>query len=884
MIYLNTLKNVMPVVRKNCRRKRRPILLAWLAGFAFILANFSARAQEKTTVLDTMQSGKYVVVKAGNYNRSAIHNFLFGKHYRPEWSTPVKVQVAMLDTTVQGLSPYKSGGGRQSKSLHMRDRVQHEYVLRSLDKSFGRALPEEYRGTFIEDLIDDQVTIGHPYSAFTVPELAEAAKVYHTTPRLLYVPQQPALDSFNKDYGDRLYLLEQRPDENWESYDNFGNSKKIVSTDKMIAKVLKDNDNIVDQQAYIRARLLDFLIGDWSRHEDQWRWASIPEGDKTIYRPIPRDRDMAYSKFDGFFTKIVLTAANLDYLQTYRGKIDKLKIYGYTGRHLDRFCANEATLNDWTTAAREMQAAITDKVIEDAIRQMPPEVFPISGEEIIEKMKGRRNNLEKYAVKYYNFLARHVDIPGTKGSEFFKVQRLNDDETIVEVFNIKKNGELEASPYYSRTFRKSETKDIRLYGVSGQDKFLVEGKAKRGIVVRIIGGPEADTIIDQSAVAGISHKTNVYDDRDNYFSTTRETRMHLASDSAIHAYNYEEYEYHKQGTKLAVSYNNPDQIYVGIGYMFARHKWRKDPYGFKQSISLRYSLSQNAFSIWYDGNFYQALGKWNIGVSANYDAIRWTNFFGLGNETVKATDDLNFYRLSTREGYASVGLNRLFAKYNKVAINAFFQSVQVLDAQGDFITGSFTPYLLKSLKLDNYTGLDLSYTYENLNHKGIPTKGLMFYSGLSYTLNVANTSRGFFRYSGILQGYIPLIDRFSLSVRGGLTAVNGTPEFYQYASVGGSLNMRGYVRDRFWGNTAFYNSNELRYIIPFSTYVMKGKLGLLALLDDGRVWYNGEHSDVWHVGYGGGILLAPFDRFTLSLTYGISSEDRLIHIRLSRSL
>ncbi|MBS1585970.1 MAG: BamA/TamA family outer membrane protein [Bacteroidetes bacterium] len=884
MIYTHTLTQIESPRNNNDCSHPRFISVAWMAALVLVFSTFKLQGQEKTTVLDTMQSGKFVIVKAGNYDRSGIHNFLFGKHYRPEWSTPVKVPVAMLDTTVQGLSPYKSGGGRQSKSLHMHDRQQHEYVLRSLDKSFGRALPEEYRGTFVEDLIDDQVTIGHPYSAFTVPELAKVAKVYHTTPLLIYVPQQPALDSFNKDYGDRLYMLEQRPDENWESYDNFGNSKKIVSTDKMIAKVLKDNDNIVDQRAYIHARLLDFLIGDWSRHEDQWRWASIPDGDKTIYRPIPRDRDMAYSKFDGFLTKIVLTAANLDYLQSYSGKIDKLKIYGYTGRHLDRFCANEATLEDWVNAAREMQAALTDNVIDSAIRQMPPEVFPISGETIISKMKGRRDNLEKYAARYYAFLARHVDIPGTKGSEFFKVQRLDDDLTRVEIFNIKKDGEQEDQPYYSRTFKKSETKDVRLYGIDGRDKFLVEGKANKGIVVRIIGGPEADSIIDQSTVAGLSHKTNVYDDKDNYFSTTRETRMHLERDSAVHAYNYEEYEYHRQGTKLAVSYNNPDQIYVGIGYMFARHRWRKDPYGFKQSISLRYSLSQNAFSVWYEGNFYQAVGKWNIGVSANYDALRWTNFFGLGNETVKTTDDLSFYRLRTREGYASVGLNRTLGKYHKVKLNAFFQSVQVLQDQGGYISDSVSPYLLHGVNLDNYTGLDLSYTYENLNHKGIPTKGLMFYSGLSYTMNIANTSKGFLKYSGILQGYVPLIGRFSLSLRAGLTSVAGNPEFYQYPSVGGSLNLRGYVRDRFWGNTAFYNSNELRYIIPFSSYVMKGKLGLVTFVDDGRVWYNGESSDVWHLGYGGGILLAPFDRFTLSLTYGISAEDRLIHIRLSRSL
>ncbi len=52
---------------------------------------------------------------------------------------------------------------------------------------------------------------------------------------------------------------------------------------------------LLDEASYIRARLFDMLIGDWDRHEDQWRWASFKENGKTIYRPIPRDRDQAFS-------------------------------------------------------------------------------------------------------------------------------------------------------------------------------------------------------------------------------------------------------------------------------------------------------------------------------------------------------------------------------------------------------------------------------------------------------------------------------------------------------------------------------------------------------------------------------------------------------------
>jgi hypothetical protein len=36
------------------------------------------------------------------------------------------------------------------------------------------------------------------------------------------------------------------------------------------------------------------LIGDWDRHDDQWRWAAFDEGKQTVFKAIPRDRDQAF--------------------------------------------------------------------------------------------------------------------------------------------------------------------------------------------------------------------------------------------------------------------------------------------------------------------------------------------------------------------------------------------------------------------------------------------------------------------------------------------------------------------------------------------------------------------------------------------------------------
>ena len=40
--------------------------------------------------------------------------------------------------------------------------------------------------------------------------------------------------------------------------------------------------------------LFDLIIGDWDRHEDQWRWAEQEDGKDEIYEPIARDRDQTF--------------------------------------------------------------------------------------------------------------------------------------------------------------------------------------------------------------------------------------------------------------------------------------------------------------------------------------------------------------------------------------------------------------------------------------------------------------------------------------------------------------------------------------------------------------------------------------------------------------
>lgn len=863
-------------------RRLTKILIASLPAVLCAIPQNTQAQSKKTTVLARDTVGNLVI--AGQYNRSGVHNFLFGKHYRKEWSTPVNVPSIRLDTIAGGLTPYEESGGRQSRGLKLHDKQGREYVLRTVDKSFERALPEIYRGTFVQDWVNDQVTISHPYAVFTIPPMAEAAKIYHSDPVIGYIPKQAALKGYNNKYGGYLYMVEQRPDENWETADNFGNATKIVGTDKMLEKILDDPRNQVDQVAYARARLFDMFIGDWGRHDDNWRWGVFKENGKNIYRPIPRDRDQAYSKFDGLLPKAVLLFARLQYLQSFDYTIKDVKSYGFTSRFLDHHLLTQVTEQQWKGQARDLQRLLTNEVIEQAVKRMPPEVFDISGPDIISKLKSRRSHLEEYATEYYKFLARHVDITGTEKSDYFEVNRLNNKETSVKVYAMN-NGVKEATPYYSRIFYTSETKDVRLYGIKGPDEFKVTGSVKKSVKVRVVGTKEHDVITDNSRVKKFGHSTLVYDNADNKFDFSKETRLREGDDSATFAYNYKNFAYNKKGFQLLAYYDNPDRVFAALAYRFAHHGWRKDPFKSDQSLQLRYSFSQNAFSLIYNGTWYQALGKWNINLWANYDAVRWTNFFGLGNQTVKYGNDISYYRLHTNEYYTSLGVNRWFNGHHFVDVRAYFQGIEVINKPGTFVALNYTPNELFYFDHHNYVGGRASYAFQDVDDEIVPQKGVLLYGGYAYQQNIGERDKGFGRFDGLGHAYIPLFAHLSLALRAGVATVHGTPEFYQYASIGGPMNMRGYWRDRFWGNTGYYNCNELRYIRDVRTHLMNGKVGLLLLFDNGRVWYKGEESNnTIHTSAGGGFMIAPFNLINASVVYAGSKDGGLIQMRVATLL
>lgn len=846
------------------------VLLLWLI---FLSLDLPVIAQNG----DSVNSGTHKVVVAGaQYKKNSLHQMLWGKHYRKDWVTPVKMRTINLDTVNGGLVAYEKGGGRQSKTLRLRNAAGKEYVLRSIDKSFGKALPELYRGTFIEAIIDDQVSIAEPYSAVTIPGMAAAAGIYHTIPQIVFVPSQKALGEFDKEFGNDLYLFEQRPDENWEEAPNFGNSKKIVGTEKMLEKIFEDNDNRADQLGFVRARLFDMFIGDWGRHEDQWRWAKQEDGDKNIYQPIPRDRDQAYTKFDGALLRFGISAA-ADHLQGFGPGIKDVTTYNFPARNLDRQVANEPTREQWISIAKELQQSLTDKVIEESVNQLPPEIFPLSGAGIITNLKSRRDKLVEFATDYYSFLAKEVEVVGTHDNEFFRVSSLSPTETEIALFDLDKEGMPKKKPFYSRKFFSNETREIRIYGLQGNDKYEVNTAAGNGIKIRIIGGPGKDMY--KSTGTGPIH---IYDNRDNDFTGLTSARKHLSDSPFIHVYKYDGFKYDKKGPGVILSYNTEDRIHIGLKYELEKQQFRKHPFGQQQVLAARYSINEGAFSFGYKGIFTKLIGSWNLVLDANYDFVRWNNYFGLGNETVMMSNNRDYHRVRSQEFYAGAGIEKGFARYHHTGLTVFYQTIKILNDPGRFITKQIPS--MQVFDTEKFGGAQLAYTFRKEDNPAVTMKGFRFDAGINFMQNLDQPDSTVTNFTGEMNIHLPLSKSFVFALKTGGATLTGKPEFYQLNKLTGSKTLRGFRKYRFYGESMFYNQAELQFIRNVKTYLFSGKAGLIALYDIGRVWQPGESSDTWHYGYGGGIILAPFNKLSIAVFYAISKTERDFSVRFLKGL
>lgn len=819
-------------------------------------------------------------------DKDGLHRKLWGERYRKYYSQDVRVPNAMLDTLYGGLRPVRKGGGQQSKSLRLRHPSGKEYVMRAMRKQAEQNLQamvfqNQYvmgmlQNTATESLLEDIYTGAYPYAPYGLDLLMDSLGIYHTNPRLYYVPRQPALGAYNTDFGDELYMIEEHPSEGHEALGSFGFASEIESTRDLLEKLREDEKYHLDRDAYIRARLFDMLIGDWDRHQDQWRWAEFDMGeDSIVYRPIPRDRDQVFSIMgDGWIgTLLTRMVPEVRKMEGFKPQIRNLRDFNTNPYALDRTLLSATDQANWIAQARAIKKTLSARLIDRSFREgLPPEVRDETLERIRDIMLRRLEGLEETALAYYRILQEKPVLFGTDKDDWFCITGTANGGLRVEGY--RNIGGKPEKQFLDQAFDPEITREVWLYGLDDSDRFELDLPERSRIRLRVIGGLGRDryTVTE-------GHRAILYDyrSRPSELLGPGSARTVFTDDYDLNTFKPLQPEGRSLQFLPAFGFNPDDGLSLGGVYTLTQRGFRRNPFTNRHQFRAGYFFATSGFDIGYSGEFANLFGRWNLEVEARFTSPNFTrNFFGLGNETPNPDDTLglDYNRVRTRILRLAPALRWRGLLGGSFRLGTSLEHITVEESEDRFVN---TFYQQNGEETTNrFLGVFGAYSYANKDNPAFPSLGMSTDVSFGFTRRLSGAGGSF--------GYLipSLTLDYPLDTRGNMVLatrwkaqfnIGNAWEFYQGAHIGASDGPRSFRNQRFTGKTAYYQLTDLRWqFARKKTGILPVNPGIFAGFDYGRVWFPGAPSRRWHTSYGGGLFANALDVFSVNAALFHGSE------------
>ena len=812
-------------------------------------------------------------------DKGGLYTWLWGEHYRDVYSRDIEVPVLFIDTLPGNPIAVREGGGNQSRSLRIKGDDEHEYTLREVRKSALRFLQsfiknhyvrDYMKETIAEDLVSDFYTTAHPYAPFAVNDLLEAIDIYHANPKLYYVPKQENLGIYNEDYGDKLYMLEEHVGDENKSFKDFGDADDILSTADMLLEQRESKDIQIDEAVFIRARITDMLLGDWDRHNDQWRWAEFEQGDdKKIYKAIPRDRDQAFSKYDGVAVSLLkFGAPDFRPMQSFGPDIKSVKWLNRDGYVLDKAFINGATWEEWKEQAEYIQNNLTDSKIDAAFAALPDDVQDETIEQIKKDLKARRANIVDITKRYYTYQKKFETVIGTEDDDQFLITRKDNGLTQIQI--IDEDDEV----VFDETYSKDETNDIWIYGLDGDDEFKVEGDGSNYIRLNILGGEENDIYDFEN-----SRKTKIYDYKSKKNTIKNAGKKWLVDSYEINTYDPDKRIYDQNILLPSIAFDPDAGFQIGVKDTYTKYGLTNNPFKAQHTFDAKYYAATQGFSFDYYGEFANIFHNWNLGIDARFTSPTYAiNYFGYGN-------DIDYNEDAVTMDYNRVGVSQwsiapsLIWRHNlgyNIYIKPSIESYEV-EFEANEVTGLLFDEDDDLFQNQLYAGAEVGFHYKNKpGQLSFIRRGMEFKLVGGYKTNIDDYDNEFGYVEPTISFDYPLHES-GIAVLA--TKLNGKAifgdeyEFYHGATIGGNTSLRGYRYERFNGKYAYYQSTDLRVgLTKFRTNYVPIRLGVTAGFDYGRVWEENDDNDDWHNSYGGSVFVNGFQAFTGNLGF-YQSED-----------
>ncbi len=837
-------------------RNDRPLQV--FGGVALLLAVLvpTAAAQERVAT-DTATPGAM-------YEASGFHQFLFGSSYRDLWTTPVTVEVLDLRTTGGGLTATGTGGGQQTLNLRFMGADGLPYTFRVLDKDPTSVLPEELQESFAADVVQDQVSSAFPTAPPVVEAFLLAAGGYPRGSRIVIMPDDPLLGEFREQFAGRLGTIETWANERAGGEPGFAGATEVISTDELWHKFLADPHSTVDLPSFLEARLIDIYVGDWDRHRGQWRWGNIGPGDPPSWEAFPEDRDQAFARYDGV---VFLMAGKLaPQLTRFGKKYPAILGAAWNGRDLDRWLLPRIEKPVWDSVALALQQVLTDELIDEAVALLPASHYALRGEFLLEGLLARRDKLLEMADDYYRHIASQVDMELTDVAEDVEAARSADGSLTLVVYAAP-DGTREASPYLTRRFENSETREVRLHLRGGNDRVTLSGEGS-GVILRVLSDAGDNTVVD--TVPG--KKTYVYDDRPDSLEIVgqvglddREWHDPPTAPGALPPRDWGREAFPVVWAKWSADLG----FTVVGGYERKKFGFRKQPYAQRHRLLGAISFKKLGARVSYDGTFVREASRDEYTIGALASGIEINNFYGFGNSTT-SDPGREFFKTDQNDFRLGVAYRPYLGGGVRGTLGAKGRFTTTSERDTTFVVLS-QPYGISDFgEVAATAALELDLR----DRPAAPTRGVWAQLTGNYFPAVlsAADSGAFGSVDGFVAGYLTPFERVTLALRAGGKKVWGTFPFQESAFLGGDI-LRGYRDQRFAGDAAVYFNSTLRVHLPGVFALVPNSLGLLGLFDGGSVWYNGVSDGNAHLGYGGGVYFAPLKNPQSAVIVGAAGGD-----------
>ena len=806
---------------------------------------------------------------------AGLKKLFMGQNYRREWSQPVNMKVLDLEKEKGGLTITGLGGGKHTKSLRLKDNTGKDWVLRKLKKNPVLRIPGPFSDMVTKDLTNELNSASFPYGALIVPGLAKAIEIRAAEPELFFVPDDPDLKEYRSDFANSVAFLEDR----FTKIDD----KKTKSSTELFTEMLKKNNHRPYEPDVLKARLLDMLIGDFDRHMGQWEWQVGDTGVGKIYYPIPKDRDQAFFYSDGLSMKLVGSRV-LPFFKGFKNSIPDIDWLGYASKDFDRVFLTSLNADSWKSIIADFTSKLSEDVIRAAVKRLPPEIFSLTGENIINKLISRRNVLQKKAITYYNFISKKVNIIGSNLKEYFKVSNYGQGLQ-VKVY-ARKGGDT-SFVMYNRIFHPSVTKEIRLFGLNDDDIFEIEDNAKSVIKIRIIGGKGNDTFDIKGSV-----ETLLYDSRGDLnviknknHSKNRFTAYSPAESKSILGFQYNNNSF----PALRLGYNHDDGFLTGMSYWKRTSGFRNLPFATDQRIGFLYSFKK-AIQFEYKGEFNHITRNIDLLSNIRFAVPMLRNFFGLGNKTQTNGQArlLDYYKIKYQELQLTALLRRrYFERLHVYGGPQFYYYNGRFKDNRQNILGNFHQNGIDSASVfskKSYFGGKLGFSFNNQNHELFPTRGISWKNEISALFDIKGNSHNVTKLSSDMTIHASVRDPAKVVTVlkfGAAHLFNKKFEYFQALTLGAENGLMGFRKNRYAGNSVAYAGVELRIkLFDINSFILPGPFGLTTFYDIGRVWLKSENAKNWHEAYGFGFYFMPFNRLLLTGTAGYSKKERSLNFSI----